>query len=420
MTQRETARGASEFSRQLLAGFLAGASAVLGVLLFLSVLLFVGALGPLLYDIASGLRGEIPFWSTIGQVFAQSFASLPRFLWNGRWAIVGFGLVGLLLSLVASQSRRIERPWRGMVSSVAALGLVGAIVFAYQYSNRETLLAWLAGQPYLFSAQNNFLLSNTASLAIGLMVALIASYVIWGMWNWWYARWSRWLRLEQAQAPAPEPVAAPADSSWQAEQARLHRSKRGLSDDAPAAPSISAAPPSQRLLWVLLALLAGTTLALLGALQFYNVSGSQLAGGDLFVSPASPEDRATVVFDRTPRQAFISSINGQGVVDVMLGREQAAEALRSAGGVRLTDIGTRGPPTVMDLAGLEAGRYWLNLTLRENSGGQVRYSVLQGGGTWAQVASVLVGIAAGIWLALAMLAILETLTARGWLKQETA
>jgi hypothetical protein len=389
-------------------------------MLFLAVLLFVGILGPLIYDIASGLRGEIPFWSTLGQVFGQSLLNLPRFIWNGRWAIAGFGLVGVLLSLAASQARRIERPWSGLVSFVAALGLVGAIVFAYQYSNREVLLAWLAGQPFLLNAQYSFLLSNTASLSIGSIVALMAAYIIWGLWNWWYARWSRWLGLGQVQALAPKPAAAPAESSWQAEQARLHRSKRGLPDETPAPAASVSAPPSRRALWVMLALLAGTTLALLGAVQLYNASGSELAGGDLFVSTLSPEDRVTLVFERTPRQAIISSINGQGVIDVTLGRDQEAEPVRSANGMILTDLGTRGPPTMVDLAGLEAGRYWLNVALRENSGGQVRYAVLQGGGTWAQVASVLVGIAAGTWLVLATLTLLETLTARGWLKRSSA
>jgi hypothetical protein len=36
------------------------------------------------------------------------------------------------------------------------------------------------------------------------------------------------------------------------------------------------------------------------------------------------------------------------------------------------------------------------------------------------VASVLVGIAAGTWLVLATLTLLETLTARGWLKRSSA
>jgi hypothetical protein len=409
----------SALGRQLLAGFLSGASEVVGLLIFVAIALFVGTLGPLLYDIASGLRGQLPFWTTLGQVLARSFATLPGFLWNGRWVIVGLGLVGLLLAFVTVQADRLGTPWRGMLSAVTALGIVGTIVFALQYGNREVLLTWLAAQPYLLSLQNVFLLSDTASLLIGLFVALIATYIIWGFWNWWYARWSRWLRVEQQQAPAPEPEAR--EESWQEYQARLHRSKRGLPEAAAEpAPSVGETRASRRWLWLLLALLLGTTLALFGAVTFYDLSGSQLGGGDLFVSPQAPEATATLDFGRAPRQAMISSINGQGVAAMTLGREQQATPMRSVDELKLTDIGTRAPPTVVDLAGLETGRYWLKIALRQGDGGQVRYMTLQGGGLWAQVASWLVGITAGAWLALAAVTMLELLAERGWLKMRSA
>src|SRR5207247_1803200 len=125
------------------------------------------------------------------------------------------------------ESRRIDRPWRGMISLVVTLGIVGTVVFGLQYANREVLLAWLAGQPYLLTLQNDFLLSNTASLLVGLLVALAATYAIWALWHWWYVRWSRWLGLEQAQAPALEEPAAPEESMLDY-QMRMHRSKRGV------------------------------------------------------------------------------------------------------------------------------------------------------------------------------------------------
>ena len=173
---------------------------------------------------------------------------------------------------------------------------------------------------------------------------------------------------------------------------------------------------SRRPLWILLAVLLGTTLALFGAVQLYNQSGSRLSGGDLFVSAQSPADSKTLDFDRAPRQLIISSINGQGVVDVTLGAEQQSAALRGAEGISLTEFGTNAPPTTVDLVGLEAGRYWLKIALREGGGGQVRYAALQGGGSLAQVASWLFGLAAGFWLALAALAIIVVLTVCGWFK----
>src|SRR6476646_8388938 len=85
------ASGTSMLGRQLLAGFLSGASEVVGLLLFLAILLFVGTLGPLLYNISSGLLGQIPFWPAVGGLFTQSLGALPGFTWGARWAMLGFG-----------------------------------------------------------------------------------------------------------------------------------------------------------------------------------------------------------------------------------------------------------------------------------------------------------------------------------------
>lgn len=413
---QELAHGASLLGRQLLAGFLSGASEVVGLLLFVAVLLFVGTLGPLLYNIASGLRGQIPFWPAVGGLFTQSFGTLPGFIWSARWALLGFGILGLLLALVASQEPRIGRPWRGMLSRIAALGLIGAIVFALQYANREVLLTWLAGQPYLLSLRDDFLLSDTASLLIGLLITLICSYIIWSVWQWWYTSWTRWLRIERQAAPVEVEKVAPSES-LQAEQARLHRSKRGLPTEEPAAlPSVSVPTTNHRLLWIFLALVAVATLALLGALQLYNLFGSQLGGGDLFVSPQSPEDRGRLEVRRAPQQVFVSSINGQGSVDITLEGDQQADTSRRIGAMQLTDFGTRSAPAIIDMEGQSIGQYRLTVHLRDGSGGQVRYILLQGGGMWAQIAAWLVGLVAGILLVLITLTTLELLTVRGWFK----
>jgi hypothetical protein len=420
--ERTPADRASGLGRQLLTGFLAGASTVIGLLLFMAVVLFLGGLAPLLYEITSGLRRQLSFWSTIGAGVAQSLASLPEFFWSARWAILGMGLLGTLLAFATHEARRIDRPWRGLISLVVTLGIVGMTVFGLQYANREVLLTWLAGQPYLLTLQNDFLLSNTASLLVGLLVALVASYAIWALWHWWYVRWSRWLGLEQAQAPTPEESAAPEESMLDY-QMRMHRSKRGVPEpesEAAPAPSIAVTPTSRRLLFTLLAILAGTTLALLGALLLYNQFGSQLGSGDLFVSAQAPEATNTLNFNRTPRQVIVASINGQGAVDITLGSGQQSTPARQVDRLQLTEIGARPATATVDLTGLEPGSYWLKIALREGGGGQLRYAMLQGGGALAQVTSLLVGITAGLWLALDALVIFEFLTERGWLKARSA
>jgi hypothetical protein len=168
------------------------------------------------------------------------------------------------------------------------------------------------------------------------------------------------------------------------------------------------------MLWMLLALLAGTSLALLGALSLYGAVGSHVDGGAVYVTPQSPNDRATLRFDRPPREMVLSNIGGSGSVDVSLGADGQAAPVRQLAGVELENTGANYRSTTIDLEGLSPGRYSLKVSLHDGDGGQVRYVVLEGGGAWAQVASWLVGICAGGWLALAVLAALETLTVLGW------
>jgi hypothetical protein len=47
----------------------------------------------------------------------------------------------------------------------------------------------------------------------------------------------------------------------------------------------------------------------------------------------------------------------------------------------------------------------------------VRYTTLQGGGVLAQIASWAIGLAAGVWLVLGLLAVLEALAASGRMRR---
>jgi hypothetical protein len=400
--------------RRLIAGFLAGASGVGAILLFVALLLMIGAFWPLFSDIASGLRGNLPLSTTLGRALADSLGNLPAFLWSGRWGVLVLGLLGLLLAFIDSWALRIERPWRHLLSLVVLLGMIGALVFALQYANRENVLAWLAGQPYLMSLREDALVSDLAALLIGAMIALPATYITWALWQWWYIRWMRWLRLEQGSAtPMAEPAPPPDD--WRVYQVRLHQTKRGVSEDQVVeAPGPEPTLANARMLRLLLVLLAGSALALLGAVRLYDSSGSQLASGDLWVSAASPEDLATIGFTRPPRQMIAAGISGEGLVDITFGSAQGTAPLYQAIEMRLVGAGANYPSSTVDLAGQEPGRYWLKASLREGRGGQLRYMLLQGGGTLAQVAAWLIGLAAGIVLAVGLLAALEALALHGW------
>jgi hypothetical protein len=405
----------------LLAGFLAGASGVVALLLFFVLLLVVSGFWPLIVDISSGLRGNVPFWPTVGQALAESLGNLPSYFWSGRWGILGLGLLGLALALVDSLATRIARPWRHLVSLIALVGLVGTFVFALQYANRENLLAWLAEQPQLMSLQGNALVSDVGSLIIGVLIALPVAYILWTLWHWWDARWRRWLGIERPEITvAAEPVAS--GGGWLEDQERLHRIKRGAPEvDAEnaaqqdAAPTAQAAPQGRLLRW-LLGLLAAATIALIAGVGFYNQSGSQIGGRDLFVSAQSPEATEGLRFRRTPQQVIVVGISGEGQAEVALGSVQQLQQPIKTVELPLTGAREGAQSAALDMRGMQPGDYWLRVNLRAGDNGQVRYTTLQGGGIWAQIAAWTIGLASGAWLVVGALIVCELLAARGWLR----
>ena len=57
---------------RVLAGFLAGVSSVVGMLVLVMLLLLLGGFGWLLRDVAAQPDGEVAFWSALGHALAQS------------------------------------------------------------------------------------------------------------------------------------------------------------------------------------------------------------------------------------------------------------------------------------------------------------------------------------------------------------
>ena len=408
--------GSTLQGRRLAAGFLAGASGVVALLLFLVLLLFVSGFWPLIINIASGIRGNLSFWETVGQAMAESLGNLPSYFWSARWGILGLGLLGLLLAFVDSLAARIARPWRRLVSLIALVGLVGTFVFALQYANRETLLSWLAEQPQLMSLQDNALVSDVGSLIIGVLIAIPAAYVIWALWQWWDIRWRRWLGARQYPSTATEEPTT-ASGEWLAEQQRLHRIKRGGAPEArmETAPVAQAAPEGQ-LLRLLGILLAAATVALIASVWLYNQSGSLVGGKDLFVSAQSPEAAVGLQFLREPRQVIVVGISGEGQADVALGSAQQPQQPLKTVALQIAGARDGAPSAALDMRGMQPGNYWLRVDLRAGDNGQVRYTTLQGGGIWAQVAAWAIGLAGGAWLVLAALIVCDLLAARGWLR----
>jgi hypothetical protein len=163
-------------------------------------------------------------------------------------------------------------------------------------------------------------------------------------------------------------------------------------------------------------LLGAAIIVLIASVWLYNQTGSLVDGKDLFVSAQSPDTTVALQFQRDPRQVIVVGISGAGQAEVALGSAQQPQQPIKTVGLEIAGAREGAPSATLDMRGMQIGNYWLRVDLRSGDNGQVRYTMLQGGGIWAQVAAWAIGLAAGAWLVLAALIVCELLAARGWIQ----
>ncbi len=399
--------------RRMVAGFLAGASSVASILAILVLLLFTAGIWSLLRDVSFQVRGDVSFWSALGQALAQSLLALPSYFWSARWGMVALGLLGIGLALIDAWRVHIQRPWRDNLGFVATTGVVTAVVIAFQYGSREALHTWIADQPILFSQQELLLASDAALLVVGVLIGLAIAYVIWTLWDWWYNHWASWLRAgrpAKGTTPTSEPVPTAASEAMEY-QARLGRLRRKTPQDEQAA---APAPSTSRSwLWILLPSLAVATLLAYLLLHLYDTIGPAVMSGEVWVSAEAPEATVRLPFSQAPRRLTLSNTAGAGTVDIQLSAGRDEAPVREINNWSLAGSAAQYQSTDISLTDLTPGNYQLALTLQEGRGGLIRYMALYGGGLPGQLTAVGLGLAVGLWLSLAIILLLELLTARG-------
>lgn len=402
--------------RRLSTGFIAGACSLAGVLLILLLVLLGGNLFNLLHELSINqtikIHGDVTFWGTVGQAFSQSLGALPSYFWSARWGMLALGLLGIVLAGVDVLRSRVHRPWRDSLGFVVTLGVVGTIVVAFQYANQESLQAWLTDQPGLINQQAAFIVSDLTMLLTGLVITLGLGYIVWAAWHWWFERLARWLRLSRPALIADVESAQPAVSSddWRSYQDRLMRLKRSENGEveAPAAP---AQIRSRSPLWIIAPALLVVTLLVYGGLQLYHAFGSTIITGQSWVSSDEPATAIPLSFKGIPQQINVSNINGEGSISAYLTTATNSSPQREVT-LQLPGLTNAYATVGLDVAGLAAGDYILNIVLQHGKGGPILYTALEGGGAGAIYAALALGLVAGVWIALVIVLGYEVLAAR--------
>lgn len=405
--------------RRVLAGFLAGASSVAGILAILVLLLFIAGIWSFLRDVSSRAYGDVPFWRSLGSSLLLSFGAIPAYFWSARWGMFWLGILGIGLAMLDTQTSRIRRPWRDRADFIATLGLICAIVIYAQYGNQESVSVWAAGQPGLPGRDQLLAASDAVRLFTAALIALGISYVIWVAWNYWYDKWAARLKITR---PQRQPVHAPAVTvppaeDWREYQARLARLKSSsLQEEMTPVPVV--APFAEPRSWgpPILGGLAATTVLVYLALRVYHSVGPAAEMAGLWVTRDAPRNAVELPLTRAPRQVVISNLAGNGSVDIRLSPREGVAPVRTVNGMPFSGSPTRYETSKLDLVGLPPGNYRLDATLRQGDGGFLEYVAVYGGGLPGRLAAVTLGLATGAWLALCAVLLLDMLSGTAWLE----
>ena len=399
-----------------MAGFLAGASSVIGILAILMLLLFGAGIAELLRDLSMPTHANTSFGQAFGQAIGNSAGALPSYAWSARWAIVALAVLGLVLGAVDAQRWRITRPWHDDLGFVATLGVVGGIVIGLLFASRATAQQWIADQPALFTQQGLLLASNALLLVAGVLLALGFGYVIWAAWLWWFELWRRLLRVPPAANPRP--VAAPGATGpvdiydWRIYQERQARLRRGTDAEEPPATDAPATPEPRAWAPTIVAGLVAAAVVAFLLMTTYNAVGPGLSSGEVWVTRDTPHVAVPIAFSRMPKQISVSNTGGAGMVDIMVTDESGTRLVRPAAHMALSADPTQFTTSSLDLRGLAPGDYRLDLLLRGGTGGLLRYVALYGGGLTGEAIAGAIGLVAGVGLILATILVLELIVKR--------
>lgn len=401
--------------RRMVAGFLAGASIVISLLAMLSLLFFIGGFWGLLRDIAFQAYGKVPFWQTLWQSMVLSLRALPGFFWSAQWGMAVMGLGGVVLAVVDAQRQRIQRPWRDQVGLAVTIAMVTAIVIGLLFADVDALHTLIADQPDLFSLQAVLLISDTALLIAGSLVALGIACIIWIAWDWWYDFWASKLQVSRPIALGAEP-APPDDYKWREHQERMLWLKLSKPEDERPVTSVPTITPASRA-WIPTVLVGFVAMPLLVYLLLheYQTVGPAVMSGEIWVTADSPQVAVLLSFNKMPRRLTFSNAGGFGAVEIRLSTPTERELVRRIDRLPLSGAAARYETADLEVRGLAPGKYRLDMILREGEGGLVRYVALYGGGPAAQLAAAAVGISVGVWLTLAAILLLELLIKGGWI-----
>ena len=361
--------------RRFIAGFLAGISIVLFLLLIFALLVFTGGFWETLRDVSFQIRSGHSFWSLLLQSLKQTLLSFPSYLWSARNGFFVMGILGIILAFIDEIGNRLRLLWAENLGLVVLVAILSFSTTTGAFIWQEKAVERLANNPGLFYDLRSLLVSNTTWLFMAILTSLAFSYLIWISWIWWQ---DFWCRVFGTHRPTGETNTATSFDTSTYSRGNSS-SKIGIA-------------------FVLLAAIA--TIALLKA---YSYHSSKLITSELWITKDSPRGEVLFSFKQDPEFVVASNVAGRGNVNFdVLAKNQNLIIQNNT--MKLSESPNSYSSVKLPLQGNTPGDFLVKASLISGEGGLIRFVAVDGSTSLALVLAVLIGFC----VSLAMTSLLVT------------
>ncbi len=364
--------------RRFIAGFLAGISIVLFLLLIFALLVFTGGFWETLRDVSFQIRSGHSFWSLLLQSLKETLLSFPSYLWSARTGFFVMGILGIMLAFIDEIGNRLRLLWAENLGLVVLVAILSFSATTGAFIWQEKAVERLASNPGLFYDLHSLLVSNTTWLFMAILTSLAFSYLIWISWIWWQ---DFWCRVFGTYRPTEEiTTATSVDTS-----------------------TYSKGNSSSKIGIALVLFAAIATIALLKA---YSYHSSKLITSELWITKDSLRGEILFSFKQNPEFVVASNIAGKGNVNLdVLNKTQNLIIQNNT--MKLSESSNSYSSVKLPLEGNAPGDFLVKTSLISGEGGLIRFVAVDGSTSLALVLAVLIGFSVSLAMTSLLVAFLS-------------
>jgi hypothetical protein len=322
-----------------------------------------------------GAPGDGSIWALLMITVAVNLQNILRHLWAIRWAFLVTGGLGAVAALAQRAASHIPRGWGRGLSFMTIFAAMSLTLDSFLLIGREGQAHLMAIDRAIYFLRQLRGESYDTDLVTGTTIALGLGLLFWELWRSLYSA---------VRAQAGLPPGRLAALHYQPHTAGVQQMVSGGAGEFDLRGAAQVA-----------GLLLTCFVGWLPLDSAYARYVPRTTSGSVYLEPSEAEQTERVVFGVSPHEIVFASSVGHGLFDAeLVKRPGAPAAIREVRDIRLRETPEGSHRyTHMSVEGLEAGEYYLRMSLRPagelppdafaimgDGEGVVNFSLFQGGG----------------------------------------